>query len=101
MEKTKLGENKTNSRIQIVTPIGEKRNRRVCKKMPKMYVIFSTLLVKNFFGWWSGYGFFITPFQVIRNIAGILKEPDELNPSEELENLIRAIIAQQMMEEKN
>ncbi len=56
--------------------------------------IFSFLL-----GWWSFYGLFITPVHVIKNIAGILKGPDELNPSEKLQNLIRGIIAQQMMEE--
>lgn len=56
--------------------------------------IFSFLL-----GWWSIYGLFGTPVYVIKNIAGILKGPDVLNPSEKLENFIRGIIAQQMMEE--
>jgi len=52
------------------------------------------------FGWWSFFGLFITPVQVIKNIVGILKGPDELNPSEKLENLIRGIIARQMMEKQ-
>lgn len=52
-----------------------------------------------FLGWWSLYGLFLTPVQIVKNISGILKRPDELNPSEELESLIRGAIANQIMEE--
>ena len=53
-----------------------------------------------FLGWWSLHGLFTTPVYVFKNIVGILKGPEELNPSEKLKNLIRGIIAQQMMEEQ-
>jgi len=50
------------------------------------------------FGWWGfPWGFIITPIQVVKNLAGILKGPDETRPSEKLENLMRAIIAQELI----
>ena len=53
------------------------------------------------FGWWGfPWGLLITPAQVVRNIAGILKGPDEISPSEKLENLVRITIAQQLIEEE-
>jgi hypothetical protein len=57
--------------------------------------IFSLLL-----GWWGfPWGFLMTPVQVVRNISGIVKGPDSSNPSGKLENLVRTIIAQQLVAE--
>ena len=61
----------------------------------------SNCIFSFLFGWWGfPWGFLITPVQVVRNIAGILKGPDGANPSEKLNNLVRNLIAQQLIEKQ-
>ena len=58
--------------------------------------IFSSL-----FNWWGfPWGLLMTPVHVVRNIAGIIRGPDEGRPSENLVNLIRVIIAQKLIEQQ-
>lgn len=52
-------------------------------------------------GWWGfPWGFIMTPIQVFRNIAGILKTQDETRPSEDLKQLVRISIAQGLIEKR-
>jgi hypothetical protein len=45
------------------------------------------------FGWWGfPFGLVITPLQIGRNIAGILRGPDPTAPSPQLERMVRADI---------
>lgn len=45
-------------------------------------------------GWWGfPWGILITPLQLMRNIIGVLKSPDETSPSETLVNLVRVSMA--------
>jgi hypothetical protein len=51
--------------------------------------LFSLLL-----GWWGfPFGFVITPLQIGRNIAGMLRGPDPERPSPQLEQMVRQDIA--------
>jgi hypothetical protein len=51
------------------------------------------------FGWWGfPWGLIMTPVQIVRNIAGIVKGPDETKPSDRLANLVRVSIASQMLQ---
>ena len=53
--------------------------------------IFSLIL-----GWWGfPWGLIMTPVQIARNIAGMVKGPDEMKPSDKLEKLVRIAIASQ------
>ena len=53
------------------------------------------------FGWWGfPWGLIMTPVQVVRNIAGIVKGSDETKPSGKLESLVRASIASQMLQDR-
>lgn len=52
-------------------------------------------------GWWGiPWGFFMTPVQIFKNIAGIISGPNELKPSDQLDKLVRIDIASQMKENK-
>ena len=52
-------------------------------------------------GWWGfPWGFIMTPVQIVKNIAGIMNGPNELKPSDKLENLVRINIASQMEKTK-
>jgi len=49
-------------------------------------------------GWWGfPWGLIMTPVQIIRNISGIIKGPEEMEPSSKLENLVRVSLASQMI----
>src|SRR3989442_771976 len=48
------------------------------------------LLSSTLLGWWGfPWGVFVTPVQIGRNIAGLLRKPDPYSPSEELLRLAR------------
>lgn len=51
-------------------------------------------------GWWGfPWGFIMTPIQVIRNIVGMVSEPDASRPSPKLENILRLNLAAQLVEQ--
>ena len=68
---------------------------RSCEiKSQLSYIIFSFLC-----GWWGvPWGFIYTPVQIVRNIMGIVRGPNKLTPSAELEKLIRINIASDFIE---
>lgn len=48
-------------------------------------------------GWWGfPWGLVVTPVQVIRNLIALAKGPDPLNPSPQLEKLVRLYLARTM-----
>lgn len=50
-------------------------------------------------GWWGiPWGLIMTPVQVVKNIAAMLRSEDSLTPSEQLEHLVRMGIASQALE---
>lgn len=50
-------------------------------------------------GWWGfPWGIIMTPVQIVRNISGMMKGPDETKPSDKLENLVRIHLASQAMQ---
>ena len=50
-------------------------------------------------GWWGfPWGFIMTPVQITRNIGGALTGPDEIRPSEKLQQLVRVILAKRFIE---
>ena len=51
-------------------------------------------------GWWGLWGFFLTPVQIAKNIAGIVKGPDEMKPSDKLEHLVRINIAAHLLQDQ-
>lgn len=56
------------------------------------------LMVSTTFGWWSfPWGILITPFQIIRNIVGIVCPPDPSTPSQELIDRIRLRMATEVV----
>jgi hypothetical protein len=53
------------------------------------------------FGWWGfPWGLIMTPIQVGRNIASMVKSKDELNPSAQLENIVRTTMASHIASNK-
>jgi hypothetical protein len=47
-------------------------------------------------GWWGlPFGLFVTPIQIVRNIAAMLHAPDSSQPSERLERIVRVTLASQ------
>lgn len=50
------------------------------------------------FGWWSIFGLFITPVQVIRNIVGIMRGLIITKPSKQLEKSIRLSLAKHQIQ---
>ncbi len=62
----------------------------------------SNALFSLFCGWWGfPYGLIMTPIQIVRNIFGMARPPEEFAPSEKLENLVRIDLATQYIEEKS
>ena len=59
------------------------------RKHQMLGVAFSGLL-----GWWMPIGFFITPFQIARNIAGMLRRGDR--PSSDLVRMVKIDMAERM-----
>ena len=56
------------------------------------------LMVSTTFGWWGfPWGILITPFQIIRNIVGIVRPPDPSTPSQELIDCIRLRMATEVI----
>ena len=59
--------------------------------------IFSTF----FLGWWGfPWGLLMTPIQIVRNFAGLFSSPDPDTPSEDMENIVRVMIAQDILEQQ-
>ena len=49
-------------------------------------------------GWWGfPWGLIMTPVQVVRNLAGLVKGPDPMTPSPQLEKMVRLHVAQRAM----
>jgi len=49
-------------------------------------------------GWWGiPWGFLVTPVQIVRNLAGLAKDADRSRPSKELEQFVRARLADQAL----
>ena len=68
-----------------------------CGKKKKVMGIFSTF----FLGWWGfPHGLLMTPIQIVRNFAGLFSSPDPDTPSEDLENIVRVMIAQDILEQQ-
>lgn len=51
-------------------------------------------------GWWSLHGLLITPIQIGRNIAGMVRPPDPSKPSPKLEKVIRMTMAAQAIQQQ-
>ncbi len=50
-------------------------------------------------GWWGfPWGLFVTPIQVVRNLAGVLSSPNPTVPSAQLENIVRVNLAARIVE---
>jgi len=47
-------------------------------------------------GWWGAWGVVATPFQIWRNIAGLLHKPDPHIPSDELSRLARLQLGREL-----
>ncbi len=59
-------------------------------------LVFSSVL-----GWWGfPWGIIMTPMQIFRNLAGMLKGPDETRPSARLEDAVRISLAAQVAENR-
>ena len=53
------------------------------------------------FGWWGfPWGLLVTPVQVVRNIVNAMNSPDEMRPSEKLQNIVRQSIASNLLAEE-
>ena len=58
----------------------------------------SNMVLSLIAGWWGfPWGLIMTPIQVVRNIAGMIKGPDPMKPSAQLEKLVRMHIGQTAM----
>jgi hypothetical protein len=57
------------------------------------------LLHSLFLGWWGfPWGILMTPVQIIKNLAGMLRNETSMNPSGQLEQLVRMNIAANALE---
>lgn len=53
-------------------------------------------------GWWGfPWGVVMTPVQVVRNLSGMIKGPDPMNPSPQLEKLVRMHMARRAMAQRS
>lgn len=58
-------------------------------------------LISLLFGWWGfPWGLIMTPVQIAKNIAGIIKTPDPLAPSDELNKMTRMLIASHVLAQR-
>jgi hypothetical protein len=58
------------------------------------------LLISLIAGWWGfPWGLIMTPVQVVKNLAGIVKGPDPMTPSPKLERLVRMSIARSAVQQ--
>jgi hypothetical protein len=46
-------------------------------------------------GWWGFWGVFVTPWQIVRNVSGLVRSPDR--PSRELERVVRLDFANNLV----
>jgi hypothetical protein len=54
--------------------------------------------VSLFAGWWGfPWGLIMTPVQLSRNVIGLVRAPETMGPSPELEKTVRTMIAAQMV----
>ncbi len=73
---------------------------QICCRSCGMKSQLSGALFSLLFGWWGfPWGIIMTPIQIIRNIIGILHEPDPVRPSAQLENLLRINLAAHLGEQ--
>lgn len=60
---------------------------------------FGALMYSLFLGWWGiPWGILMTPVQIVRNLAAILRSEQSLTPSDQLEQLVRIGMASQALE---
>ena len=60
---------------------------------------FGGLLYSFFLGWWGiPWGIIMTPVQVVKNLAALFRSEESLTPSEQLQQLVRMNIANQVIE---
>jgi hypothetical protein len=56
------------------------------------------LLFSTIAGWWGfPWGLFMTPLQISKNIGGLAKPPDPLQPSDEMLSMVRLNIAENLI----
>jgi hypothetical protein len=49
-------------------------------------------------GWWGfPFGVIFTPVQIVRNVIGLCRSPDPMQPSGQLENMIKLDLGTQMV----
>jgi hypothetical protein len=69
-----------------------------CGRMEQLKDAFFSL----FLGWWGfPWGIIVTPIQIIRNFAGIVKQPDSSQPSRKLRRLVLINIGMNMMQSRS
>lgn len=74
-------------------------NPRVSCRSCGVKAQFGGLLYSLFLGWWGfPWGILMTPVQVTKNIFGMLRSDTSVNPSEQLEQIVRMNIAVQALE---
>lgn len=67
-----------------------------CRKCGRMEKIKDSLF-SLFLGWWGfPWGLIVTPIQIMRNLVGLLRQPDPSKPSHQLRRLIQIHIGKQM-----
>lgn len=67
-----------------------------CRKCGRMEKI-KDCLFSLFLGWWGfPWGLIVTPIQIMRNLVGLLRQPDPSQPSHKLRRLIQIHIRRQM-----
>lgn len=67
-----------------------------CRKCGRMEKI-KDFLFSLFLGWWGfPWGLIVTPIQIMRNLVGLLRQPDSSKPSHKLRRLIQLHIGRQM-----
>ncbi len=74
------------------------RPRICCSKCGRTEKI-KDALFSLFLGWWGfPWGLIVTPIQILRNLAGLLNQPDPSTPSHKLRRLIQIHIGRGMMQ---
>lgn len=70
---------------------------RKCGVKSQVFGLVSSLIL----GWWNfPYGIFMTPVQIVRNIAGIARKHPSDMPSEQMEHAVRRHLAQDILAEQ-
>jgi hypothetical protein len=62
----------------------------------------NALAISGVAGWWGfPWGMLVTPIQIFRNLAGIMRGPDPAAPSDELIGIVRSGLSVQLLEEEH